>query len=217
MIIQELFQKVKYEDFLHSLEKKMNLKIEQDKQIKKIFYELKEYTKTTLQNKVLFAIPIKEVNENRVDIFYFDKNNFPQNLQIYRNIEEMQDNYQNQGISILGIDRYELLGFEFAEICLKELSLPEIVSELFFEITFFGLDYETSNTEIKKIQEELSESLNDVENDKSIPFEDFLSELGIKDERTEEKKELEKNKLLENCLKSINKTNRIILNYLKKE
>jgi len=217
MIIQELFQKVKYEDFLHSLEKKMNLKIEQDKQIKKIFYELKEYTKTTLQNKVLFAIPIKEVNENRVDIFYFDKNNFPQNLQIYRNIEEMQDNYQNQGISILGIDRYELLGFEFAEICLKELSLPEIVSELFFEITFFGLDYETSNTEIKKIQEELSESLNDVENDKSIPFEDFLSELGIKDERTEEEKELEKNKLLENCLKSINKTNRIILNYLKKE
>lgn len=217
MIIQELFQKVKYEDFLHSLEKKMNLKIEQDKQIKKIFHELKEYTKTTLQNKVLFAIPIKEVNENRVDIFYFDKNNFPQNLQIYRNIEEMQDNYQNQGISILGIDRYELLGFEFAEICLKELSFPEIVSELFFEITFFGLDYETSNTEIKKIQEELSESLNDVENDKSIPFEDFLSELGIKDERTEEEKELEKNKLLENCLKSINKTNRIILNYLKKE
>lgn len=217
MIVQELFQKVKYEDFLYSLEKKMNFKIEQDKQIKKIFNELKEYKKITLKNKVLFAIPIKEINENRVDLFYFEKNKIPKDIQIYQTIEEMQKNYQNQGISILGVDRYDLLGFEFAELCLEELSLSEIVSELFFEITFFGLDYETSNKEIKKIQEELSESLNDVENDKSIPFEDFLSELGIKDERTEEEKELEKNKLLENCLKSINKANGIILNYLKKE
>lgn len=227
MIIQELFQKCTNFDTIWENFKENFYDFEAPTEYQKakaVFNELKEKKDVVISDNVVFAIPyfdtdVDGIEKEFYDTFFFEKERLQKEFEtcrVYKSLEDFQgSNYENRAYSLIGVDRYELLGFQFAEECLNKNNFDKILAQLFWEMTWYGWDYEQSKLNFEKEVKILEESIKDIENSKTLSIEEVFKELGIVDNRTEEEKEIARRERNLKFLETVNKKNEIILEWSK--
>lgn len=230
MILQEVLKKVSNFDEIWELlnyhyyqYEKLDIRLK--KVAKEAFEKLQNYNQVIRNENLIFAIPYMERNlenklEENYDMFIIKKNELDKlPLTPYKDIEEAS-NYKNSGYSLIDLDRYEALGYEFVDLTLNSENLLLIVTTIFFELTWFGFNYQQAKQHAEEQYQEVLKSVEQYEEDKKTgrdkeyrTLDEFLVELGFVDERTEEEKRAEELENQQLILNHINKKVEIFQKY----
>lgn len=234
MILQDVLKRVSnfdeiWEILISDFYKYENLNEKVKEVAKEVFEQLQDYNKVVKKEDIVFAIPFIERNlddelEEKYDLSLIrktDLNSLP--LKTYKSVEEAST-YRNTAYSLIDMDRYEALGYEFVDITLTSENLSKIATTIFFELTWFGFDYEYAKENQEKQYEEVLKSVKQYEQDKKegkeikyLSMEEVFEDLGIKDERTEEEKEAERIETQQLYLKNLNQKIHVFQKYMQKE
>lgn len=165
-------------DYLEIKNRKMQEVLEAKEKFSKLMFEkIDKMIQIEDQNteSMVFVVKYEEESyENQGEFYYstfsVEKEEAKNKLKNFDN--ERIENYAYEACSF-----EEIANFEVAKASIEEYGIELCCAVILNEINFFGLTDETRAKEISELKKSLEESLEDIQNGRTISGEDFLEEL----------------------------------------